>query len=372
MNTIKTGVHPEGGSRFGSWARLPSALVLILVALIIGAGVLLGDTARPDISSLPAERTDTALYEAIITRVSHGENYYAAAAAEQRKRGYPLRPAMTMREPTLSYAAAAVGGVDHLRIARYGIGAAIGLALMVWLAQLSSSRTMWVAATLLTALFAAVTVEPSFVVVHESWTALLMLASLLVRRPGRSALPSVALGFLAMTVREIALPFMFVMAFLAWRERRARETIQWVAATAVFLIGYAIHAVLVLAHTTGADPESQGWFTGGGLPFALSTVREPTVLSSLPFWVVAVVVPLSLLGWASLSGGFATRVFFIVSAFLTIFMVIGRPENWYWGILYAPLIGGGLAFAPFALWTLSTQLWEQNPRKPFGPSVDCR
>ena len=341
------------GSRFDEWARLPAAALLLVVGAVIVVGVLLGGSAQVPPADLPDSKTDTALYEAIITRVQHGQNYYTAAAIEQRERGFPLRPAMAMREPSLTYAATAVGGVKHLRVVQLLLGAVVVLAMVVKLEQLSRGRAMWWAAAGLTAGSAAAVFAPRYVVLHEVWAALFIMASLLVRRDGRSAIPSVIFGFLAVAVRELAFPFMLVMALLAWSGGRRREFWQWVVASGIFLIGYSVHYGLVLSHTTGADVESQGWLMMGGWPFALGTIRESTPLSTVPFWVTAVVVPLALLGWASLRGPFATRVLAVIASFLAIFMVIGRPENWYWGVMYVPLVGAGIAFAPWAVWALA-------------------
>lgn len=344
------------GSRFDDWARLPAAVLLLVVGVVIAVGILMGGNAQVPQADLPDSKTDTALYEAIITRVQDGENYYTAAAIEQRERGYPLRPALTMREPTLAYAAAAVGGVKHLRVINLLLGVAAGLVMVLKLEQISRNRMMWWAAAGLTAGSAAAVVEPRFVVMHEAWAALFIVCSLLVRREGRSAVPSVVFGFLAVAVRELACPFILVMALLAWSEGKRREFWQWLAASALFLIGYSFHFGLVLSHTIGADTESQGWLKVGGWPFALGTIRESSPLSTVPFWVTAVVVPLALLGWASKRGPFSNRVFAVIASFLVIFMVIGRPENWYWGILYAPLVGAGIAFAPAAVLVLASRL----------------
>ena len=361
MDTQAAVERRASGSRFEGWSRAPAIAVLALLGLLILLGVVLGDVTRPDAGKVPESRTDLALYQAIVTRVQHGENYYTAAAVEQRERGFPLRPAMTMREPTLAYTAAAVGGVKHLRFVLIALGAVAGLAMLVKLEGMSSGRTMWWTSAGLTAMFSVAIFAPKYVVLHEVWASLLMLMSMLVRRPGRSAWPSVILGFLAVLVREIALPFMAVMALCAWRERKIKEARQWVIATAVFLAGYAIHYELVLSHTTAGDPQSQGWMRFGGWPFALSTVRESSLLTVLPFWVTAVAVPLVLLGWASRKGEFAIRVLALIAAFLAVFVVVGRPENFYWGILYAPLIGAGLAFAPSAVWTLFKRSRQPAP-----------
>lgn len=57
----------------------------------------------------------------------------------------------------------------------------------------------------------------------------------------------------------LALPYLFVMAFFAWWERRRHELVAWVISIAVFVAAFAVHAVLAHTQTVGSDAASQGW-----------------------------------------------------------------------------------------------------------------
>lgn len=339
---------PDAGSRFDGWRRRPAIVVLALVGLLIIYGILTSGSVH-DAPKVPdGGRTDTDLYSAIIARVHDGENFYSAAADEQRAGGYPLRPAIVVREPTLAYAGAVLGGSTGLQRILIALGAIMSIAMIERLERLAPGRYSWWASVVLTGLFASSLFEPTYSVLHEAWAAMLILLALLSRSLP-TFWPSVIFGFLAVAVRELALPLLVVMAFFAWREGKSNEAKAWLAAIALFVLGYAAHMALVLSVTGATDPESQGWLRFGAWSFDLSTVRSPTVLSFAPAWVTAVVVPLALLGWASRRSEIATRVVALLALYFLAFFIIGRPENWYWGILYVSLIGGGLAFAPSAL-----------------------
>jgi hypothetical protein len=101
-------------------------------------------------------------------------------------------------------------------------------------------------------------------------------------------------------------------------------------------------------HVLPTDGASQGWSSAGGLPFILAMLKRCTLFAFLPcrhrFSPAAHFARLG--GLRSPSG---ERAASILSAFLLAFMAIGRPDNFYWGILLAPLLPIGLAFAPAAL-----------------------
>jgi hypothetical protein len=153
----------------------------------------------------------------------------------------------------------------------------------------------------------------------------------------------------AVLVRELALPFLVVMACCAWRDGNRREVWSWIAAIAAFAIAFAIHRSLVLAQAGSGDVASQGWLRFGGWQNVLAFVRESSFLGFLPRWVVATTIPLALLGWWSRRTPFTDRVTMVSCAYVLAFMVIGRPENFYWGYLVALLLVPGIALAPSAV-----------------------
>ena len=95
-------------------------------------------------------------------------------------------------------------------------------------------------------------------------------------------------------------------------------------------------------HAAAAD-----WLQFGGLVFVLRTAAFNGVLLVAPYWVAAIVLVLGLVGLKDLPRAAVT-----VALYLLLFLVYGRPENEYWGALYAPLVALGLVWAPGALLAL--------------------
>ncbi len=72
-----------------------------------------------------------------------------------------------------------------------------------------------------------------------------------------------------------------------------------------------------------------------------------------PMKLVALLVPLALLGWSAIDHPLAKRSAFYLIGMVAAFTVVGRPDNEYWGILIGPLLPIGLVAAPAALYNLA-------------------
>ena len=205
--------------------------------------------------------------------------------------------------------------------------------------------------------------QTSVVVDTETWAALFIVLAL-VSRSLTSYWPSLAFGLLACLVRELAMPLLIVMLVFAWLEGKRKEAIAWMGATVVFLLVYGIHIGLAQSATSAGGPESQGWLVFGGVPFVIETIRQTTALLVVPAWVTAVVVPLAVLGWPSRKSSLADRVVALFAIYFAVFMVIGRMQNTYWGTLYVPLIGAGLAFSVSGLAVLARVIMRPPKLSP--------
>jgi hypothetical protein len=183
----------------------------------------------------------------------------------------------------------------------------------------------------------------------EAWAgALIMLAIGL--RGGKHWWPAVVVGFAAACFRELALPFLLVMAAVSWHQRRRRESAGWLAAVGVFCALLALHAFAVQAAQPRDPLASQGWIRFGGWSFVLNAVATSSVLWILPWVTVAFIVPLALFGWL-FAGRLGQLVLATCGLFIAGFLVIGRSSNTYWGLLFAAVLVAGLAFAPRGLVT---------------------
>jgi hypothetical protein len=191
------------------------------------------------------------------------------------------------------------------------------------------------------------------VVFYEIWAGLLIAASLACAGLGRWK-TSVALGACAVLIRELALPYLVIMAAAAWWESKRREGLAWAGVIAVFAILWALHVsqVLRVMPPTGLV---NTWVVAGGWAFVMEASLSSVFFVLLPEpwdqWMVAVVIPLVWAGSWYWSDGLGRRLALILTGYFALFMVAGRPDNWYWGFVIAPLIplgGLGYLFGPRA------------------------
>jgi len=293
-------------------------------------------------TALPALRdggsSDLAMYRAITARVAAGEDYYRVLAAELPVRGYAIRPVFNWRLPTLTWINAAPPSPVWGRVLLVVVGMA---AMVLWLlvARRSVARAAIPAALVIMLSIAPVLVVPASAVFYEVWAGLLVAASLACWSLGRSG-ASVAFGASALMIRELALPFALVMAVLAWRESKRREAMAWIGAVAAFGAYWAWHVSHVL-NVMPAAGLSNSWTVAGGWPFVLKASQASILLMLTPErvapYVHAIAIPLVWAGawyWRDATG---RRLAVTLSAYFALFMLVGRPDNWYWGFVIAPL-----------------------------------
>lgn len=350
-------------TRLAALGREQATGLLIALLLLIGYGISLPVTL-PILLKAP-DKSDAALYRAIDARMHAGDGYYHAAAAEQRARHYPLKPFVTMRLPTLASLRHALGPVGTLWLLGALVIASIA-ATVVRLRAMLPSRPLWAVACVLLVLGAVPLVQPVMTLWHEAWAGLFV-ALALACRSERRWWPSVVLGLAAVLIRELALPFLIVMALVAARERRRVEALGWAVAILVFGVAMAAHAVAVTAVLQPGDPASQGWASFGGWQFILALAHGCTLLRAFPTAVTAIIVPIALLGWAAAPGGYATRTALTFCVWIGAFFVIGRPDNFYWGLLMAPLLLVGAALAIPAVRDLFRAALGSAPHPLAGP-----
>ena len=303
-------------------------------------------TPQPKMRASETEQSDLDLYRDIIARVGNGDPYYTAAADELREGGYPLKPFVTFRLPTLTYAYALVPELGMIMLE-----ASLALAvLLVWWRRLEPHLSFWPLAIALVLLVGgtATLVEPVTGLFHESWTALLLALMIGLRRPEQTAAAIIA-GTVALLIRETALPMILAMGGLALLERRWREALGWAAAVAVFAIALALHFQMVAAVVRPGDLASPGWQGLLGLRFALTSFAAVSSATALPKALAAVIILLSLFGWASVRTGWALRATLLLVGYGMMLALFARPDTFYWALLIAPLSLVGLIFVPRAI-----------------------
>lgn len=343
----------NGSSLHTAYACLPPRRArAALAAWAIGTALCVAITLSPAASRVtPKGRPgvgDNALYWAIANRVSAGEDFYQASAQELSARHYPMASVFNWRVPL---PIAMVGWVRYPWIARLMLGA-IGLGvLLLGVEMLVRERHRLQAALgalLLTGPLGLCVLDDLFVMPvlwAGAWIALSVCAYDLKWR--RLA---VVAGLAAPFFREVALPYCLLSAALAWRDRRPREVAVWAAGLAVWGLYFAYHCVEVLRVMPANAPAFSGsWIQFGGLPFAIATTQMNPYLLVVPQWVTGLYFAAGLFALAGWNTPAGRRIAATVCLFVILFAVVGRPFNYYWGLLTAPLFCLSVSQFPGAL-----------------------
>lgn len=335
-------------------ARLPRGGALAaLLALILALGW--AAYATPQLGQADDARVaaksgdaigDLELYQRIHNRVAAGENYYAAAVAEQRANDYPTQPFVTVRLPTLAYIDTVLG--DHW--GRLLAALLLVAVILAWLRALRPMvlRTEMLGAGILLYMAGMGLFDPRALQFHELVAGALLGLALALYRPERWW-PSLLAAALALAIRELALPFLLLWAAFAASERRWRQVLALALVIALFALGMVFHAQAVIAQVLPTDPLSPPWAGFNGPQLALLSLARLTPLLLLPEAVAAPIALLALLGWIGLGGRlglFATLWFAGMGLALALF---ARTNNFYWVLVLLPAYAAGLAFVPRAL-----------------------
>lgn len=341
-------------TRFSGWPRWAAWILLLLIAALVAMAAL----AHPgqNLAHMgPPNFDDRYFQRTVADRVARGDNYYLAAAEEQRADSYPTSPAQVFREPTLSWWLALLQTQPIRRGALLFLLVLATVAMRKVLECTSIPKALQLPATLFQITGFAIAWADIQVYQHEVWAALLMALALALYRPHRYV-PSVCLAVMACLVRELALPFIWVMTAIAMIEQRWREAMIWLAGMAVFLVLYAFHLHAASGLYRPGDIISSGWLYAGGWRFVVETAKKNEVLFFCPEWIVAFAVCMGLIGLSGCRDPWVTRVAIIVGGYMAAFLFIGRPDNDYWGYLYSPLLPLGWALAPAALYDLLSRI----------------
>ena len=315
---------------------LAAALLLVILGLSTGPA--------QERSAPTSGPTDLGLYRYDVAAAAHPSTYYAQAIAEQRRQGYELRPFMVVRPPALSFLLAALRSHGLRRLAVAGLALA---SLAAWWVRLKGEEApllprIFDMLALATGVLTVITPEAPYM--HEVWAGLLISLSLATRRPERFGF-AVASGLAAALIRELAAPYLVVMAVTALAGRHWREAAAWTLALAVFGVALAVHAHMVDALVLPSDHASVGWVKVSGWPFVLHAAQWNAILALSPAWVTALAVPAALAGAATWTTSLGRRLAATLVTYALAFAVIGRPENFYWGLVFAPLLPLGFARA---------------------------
>ncbi len=351
----------KGWDRFAAWA--PGAALLVIgltVLLLVLAALTLQTDKTPAVATSAAapagqvaaaggapRDTDLQLYDRIAERVAGGENYYRVAVEEQRARDFPVRPGLAVRLPTLAFVTAALGPMGMMALA-----ALLGFAtLSAWWFRLervpggTEHRTYIL---LLIVIGAATGFKPQYLVLHEVWAGVLLALALALHRRSRWWGAWIAAA-LALSVRELALPFVLLLGTLAFVRGNRKQALAWAGLVALFAAGMAVHLLEVSVLTSAADPASPSWLTFRGLGGWLENIVLSSPLYLLPDWLAGPLALLPLLGWAGWKCDLGVTGFLLCLGYGVAFMIAGREANFYWALVVMPVWFVGYALLPRTL-----------------------
>ena len=339
-------------SRFATLKRPAAWWALALLAILLaGSLTALASPGPPPVSHDPKQRADdeadVVLYESIVAGVRGGGEYYTVTAQALRTGNYPLKPFVTFRLPTLALLQAALPHEVTIALL-YALAVGVMLAWFVRLRPaLARPPPILIGLGLLAGGMVAF-VQPELASFHEVWAGLLIALSLALRRRERWV-EAVAVGMMAMLIRETAGVYVGIMAVLALAGGHRREALGWFATIAVFAVVIAFHAHAVAQVVHKIDPASPGWVGMLGFGFFVKTMTLSTALNLAPPWLAALLLGLALFGWSAWNDALALRALAVFAGYGALLALFGRTDTFYWGLMVAPTILIGLVFVPDGL-----------------------
>ena len=357
--TALTSRYPRH-NRFARWPTgLAQLLLAALLAMIVAAALVPirageGDARPPSLTSAGPARerdADLLLYDHVISRLRHGESYYAVIASEHRRHHYPLRPGFAVRLPTLAYLEALLPTTAQIPLAVLLLGAVLA----AWWRRLADEPGgLSLRNVAMAALFCGASIGTTryFFVLHELWAGQLLALAFALHRPGQRPgqsgrwLGAWLAAAAALAIREHALPFVLLMAVFAAWHCRWREAAAWSGLALVFCAALALHLHAVAGVVHPDDPLSASWITVRGLTGWLSLVVLSGNLRWLEHYLAGPLVVLALFGWSSWRSAAGAVGSLLDAGYAVLFMIAGRGDNVYWGMMVGPVLLMGLAFVP--------------------------
>jgi hypothetical protein len=350
MGKIKSMSEFFAPTRFACLKSWQSRLIIFVLVVIIGWGIFLSSNQGNNMgASRDGNTPDSLLYLRIVERVHAGEDYYSVAGSELRSLGYATRPVFNWRPPLL---ACFLGKLSSPEIGRWLLILLTLLTLAMWTKVLGNKGGFYMAllGSFLLLGSTAFSVFSRFYLFHELWAGVFISFSIVTYKRNRKL--SVISGLLALFIRELSLPFVIMMLFMACKDKQKKEAAAWLFGIFTFFIYLAIHATVVSGLITESDLTNKTWVQLGAWPFVLSTARWTLVSVLSPIWLNAVLLPLAVLSLWGWRGNIGVRAALTISMFVLLFLVVGRKDNYYWGFMYAPMMAVGLVYSPPCLFDL--------------------
>lgn len=333
---------------FSNLTVLRAAFIIIILIVLILYGLAVCRPLPSDARGIKPRAADLKCYQTIVEKIHAGESYYSAAGDTLRRMGYTTASVFNWRLPVL---AVFLGKLPSLWTGQIIAFILAITTLLIWMTVFHQNQyTFWqvFGGGLIISCPVIYSLVPGPFLVHEFWAGTLIALSLAAHARGwRYA--SVAAGLLALFIRELALPFVVVMMLLAYMEGRRKEALLWFAGMAAFGVELFMHWSIVSELITENDKVLQGgWIVFGGWPFVLNTAQMHPFLIFAPPWLVAIILPLAILGLAGWRISSGLRIFCTVLIYVLAFSIAGRSFNIYWGLMYVFIMPLGLLHLPCA------------------------
>lgn len=279
---------------------------------------------------------DEQLYRHVAQRVASGQGYYDAVAIEHRAHGFSVRPVIAVRPPVLAY-------LDAWLPLETLAPIVLALCIAAWAAIPGLALPERVAVSVLLLAGGWLAFMGWYAHVHEFWAGLLLAISIAIYRPERWW-PSLVVATLAVSIRELALPFVLLAGAFAVFLRRWTEAAAWAGVVALFAIYMAFHAWRVSLIPAGADPVTSGWLTPD---WAKSRwIVQYSLLRVFPEASQLALAAAGLFGWLGLKGRYGAFAFLYLAGMALLIVVGSRADNLYWTFMLLPAWFGGFAFWP--------------------------
>jgi hypothetical protein len=352
---------PSYPSLFANCSRRQAIAVVYLTLIVLLACVYVSLTQKilpdPPLTKQgePAPpKPDALFYEHIVDRVRGGQRYHDAVMEEFDlpfwREGDGLRPTsiFNWRTPTYAWVLGALPS-HNTRILCLSLLALLTAALCFRAVQQSQGPFPSVVTALLLGPFAWCFLGGVYYFT-ELWAGILIALSVALYALQRWPFAVLA-GLAALFFRELTLPYCLLCVVLAIAQRRPAEVSAWVLGLGLYAGFYAWHVHEVRLHIAGeAATNVDSWIRFGGLAFAIATTQIGSIfLTVLPSFFAALMLPVALLGLAGWRGDTGVRAGLTCAGYLTFFLVAGRPQQAYWGLMISPLLTLGLAGVPNAV-----------------------
>ena len=251
--------------------RFLSPGLTLVVVVLIGWGLSAPPPATVLLKNTEPgmQGRDVQLFTSVTARVADGEDYYAVFADELPARGYHSGSVFNWRLPTLTWLNAMLPSTAWSQGLLILVGFGVVMAWAVLLRQ-EIPRAATAGIPLLVMSMGALFMRNT-AVLPEVWAGVLIAGSLACWGLSRLGL-SVVLGAAAVLIRELSLPFVVLMAVMAWRESRKKEAFAWAGVAVLFGAAWLWHASYVRP-LIPADGTSTSWVVMGG--WGICAVNQP-------------------------------------------------------------------------------------------------